>query len=172
MEDIEVSYETAVKVKEAGFTKKQKKFFDRDFKLKAFSETYLLLEDDKKDLLIKNKLWYAPKHSSVQKWLRNKYDIHVNPIRYKNKLNIIKYKVTVKGFIYDEFFTYDACMETGLYVGLIEAKKIIDQNLIVMNTRKIMKEEITEALKEENTYSQTKISNKYNTDIYSKNLLY
>ena len=148
-------------LKKIGFHKKQKNFYDRDGKLKVVEEHYLLLEEDKRDLLIKNKLHYAPLQSYVQNLLRNKFNIHINPHRYNNKFAELKYRVNVNNKYYENFDTYQDCLETGLYVGLLKIKlEKHEENMRNKNKLEIKKEfEINKNLI-------------FEKDIFSKNLIY
>lgn len=161
MKEYVVCYQNAVLLKKMGINKKQKRFYDKDEKLKLVEECYLLLEDDKRELLIKNKLYYAPTQSYVQNLLRNKYNVHINPYRYRNKQNLLKYKVKINDKYYENFDTYEGCLETGIYVGLKHLKTL--KNLEEKrNQNKLQIKKDFETKKELITEK----------DIFSKNLIY
>lgn len=120
MEDTLITFETAKLAKEKGF-----KTYD-------YSTIKNCYDEFGKKLLLNSNYTHPDKYcdcvlqSSLQKWLREKHNLHIEPIYNSNLTE--KYNVQVHSneafCVYDDQTDYEF-YETALEIGLVEALKLI-----------------------------------------------
>jgi len=127
MEEQLITFETAKLAKEKSFNEECLKYFTKSLKVKYYE--FMLTNEDIEDFGHRNSsmdiICSAPTQSFLQKWLREKHDIHI-AIHPKNLMNnTVKY-YSHKGFIKKDWDNLFDTYEEALEQGLLEALKSIE----------------------------------------------
>jgi len=123
-----ISFEAAKLAKEKGFDLKLNNFYCDNYSgLCSESEEFLYIElmrngiYDCNNEFEEGQRYSAPTQSLLQKWLREKYKIHVQILPYNQKylLSLLKYGQNGSNPNFDnEFNSYEEALEEGLFEAL------------------------------------------------------
>ena len=130
MKDQLISFETAKSAKEKGLLNPTLYFYGEDGKLYTYSSERMTFNDEETK-------WEAPTQSLLQKWLREKHNIHIEIYSITTKINgyyvVLRgigfelnldkdeqgnFYPIIEGLGYRVFNTYEQALEAGLQKGL------------------------------------------------------